>query len=100
MRQLFFVFIALSFLSLNSCDDGDIIDFKLDFDGAFKVCGDTDLVLYKTKNDPSESLSLILNNVTLDDILNVDDLGIFENTYTLSTSNSFNYRTLDTRLIM
>ncbi|WP_295986906.1 hypothetical protein [uncultured Algibacter sp.] len=93
MRQLFFVFLALSCLSLNSCDDGDIIDFKLDFENTFDVCGDTYLVFYKTKNDPSESLSLILNNVTLDDILNVDDLGIFENTYTLSTSNPFNYRT-------
>jgi len=93
MRQLFFIFLALSFLSLNSCDDGDIIDFVLDFDDTFEVCGDTDLVFYKTKNDPSESLSLKLNNVTLNDILDVDDLGVFEKTYTLSTSNPFNYRT-------
>ena len=93
MRQLFFIFLALSFLSLNSCDDGDIIDFVLDFDDTFEVCGDTDLVFYKTKNDPSESLSLKLNNVTLNDILDVDDLGVIEKTYTLSTSNPFNYRT-------
>jgi len=93
MRQLFFVFLAFSFLPLNSCDDGDIIDFVLDFEDTFEVCGDTDLVLYKTKNDPSESLSLKLNNVTLDDILDVDDLGVFEKTYTLSTSNPLNYRT-------
>ena len=94
MRQLFFVFLALVFLPFNSCDDGDIIDFELDFEDTFEACGDTDLVLYKTKNDPSESLSLQLSNVTLDDILNVEtESGIFEKTYTVSTTNPFNYRT-------
>lgn len=93
MRKLIFVFFTLIFIPLNSCDDGDIIDFELDFEDTFEVCGDTDLVIYKTKDDPSESLSLILSGVTLDDIFDVDDLGVFEETYTISTSNPFNYRT-------
>ena len=93
MRQLFFVFLALIVLPLNSCDDGDIIDFELDFEDTFQACGDSDLVFYKTKNDPSESLSLKLNNVSLDNIFNVDAAGVFEKTYTISSTNPFNYRT-------
>ena len=93
MRQLFFVFLALIVLPLNSCDDGDIIDFELDFEDTFQACGDSDLVFYKTKNDPSESLSLKLNNVSLDDVLTVNTAGVFEKTYTISSTNPFNYRT-------
>ena len=93
MRQLFFVFLAIIVLPLNSCDDGDIIDFELDFEDTFQACGDSDLVFYKTKNDPSESLSLKLNNVSLDNIFNVDAAGVFEKTYTISSTNPFNYRT-------
>jgi len=95
MRQLFFVFFALSMLCLNSCDDGDIITFELDFEDTFEVCdGGDDLVFYKTKDDPSESLSLKLNNVNLSDILIVDaDTSVFDKIYTISTTNPFNYRT-------
>jgi len=95
MRRLFFVFSALILLPLNSCDDGDIITFELDFEDTFEACdGGDDLVFYKTKNDPSESLSLKLSNVNLSDILKVDDAtGIFEKIYTISTTNPFNYRT-------
>ena len=94
MRKLFSVFIFLNLLVLNSCDDGDIITVELDFDNTFKVCeGGDDLVFYKTKNTPSESLSLKLSNVSLDDIFIVNDSGVFEKTYTISTTNPFNYRT-------
>jgi hypothetical protein len=92
MRQLFFVFLVLVLTPLNSCDDGDVIDFELDFEDAFEACGDSDLVFYKTKEDPSESLSLKLTDVTLEQILNVDENGMFENTYTISSSNPLNYR--------
>ena len=86
MRKLFFVFLALVFMPLNSCDDGDIIDFELDFDDTFQVCeGGDDMVFYKTKNDPSESLSLKISNVDLEDILDVDVDGVFEDSYTIST---------------
>lgn len=92
MRQLFFVFLVIVFIPINSCDDGDVIDFELDFEDAFEACGDSDLVFYKTKEDPSESLSIKLTNVTLDDILEVDSDGLFESTYTISSSNPLNYR--------
>ena len=93
MRKLFFILISLSLISFFSCDDGDVIDIELDFEETFKACGDTDLVLYKTKDDPSESLSLALKNVTLEDILEVDEFGVYEKSFTITTSNPFNYRT-------
>jgi hypothetical protein len=93
MRKIFIVFICLCLIPVQSCDDGDIITIELDFEDTFNSCGETNLVLYKTKNDPSESLSLFISGVTLDEILNVDENGIFEATYTISTSSPFNYRT-------
>ncbi|MGB5417257.1 hypothetical protein [Algibacter sp.] len=94
MRQLFSVFLFINIILLNSCDDGDIITVELDFDTTFEACeGANDLVFYKTKDDPSESLSLLLNNVSLEDIFVVDATGVFEKTYTISSTNPFNYRT-------
>ena len=93
MRKLFFVLILLILVPLQSCDDGDVITIELDFDDTFESCGSTNLILYKTKEDPSETLSLKLSGVTLDQILAVDDTGIFEKTYSINTSNPFNYRT-------
>ncbi len=58
MRKISVLFIL--FLSFLSCDDGDIITTELDFGDTFKSCGD--LVLYKVKTDPNETLSLQLNN--------------------------------------
>ncbi|WP_396601406.1 hypothetical protein [Algibacter sp. R77976] len=94
MRKLFSFFLFINIFLLNSCDDGDIVTVELDFDTSFEACeGANDLILYKTKDDPSESLSLLLNNVSLEDIFEVDDTGVFENTYTISSTNPFNYRT-------
>lgn len=94
MHKLFFVLLAISFLVFTSCDDGDIITVELDFDDTFEVCdGGNDLVFYKTKEDPSESLSLKVSNRNIEDILEVDDTGVFEETYTISATNPFNYRT-------
>lgn len=93
MRKLFFVFIVFVFMPLNSCDDGDVLVVELDFDDTFLICGTEDLVFYKTKDDPSESLSLKISDLTLEDILEVDEEGIYENTFTISSSNPFNYRT-------
>lgn len=94
MRKLYSVFILLNILLLHSCDDGDIITVELDFEDTFEVCdGGNALVFYKTKNEPSESLSLKLNNVDYEDIFNVDEDGVFEKTYTINSTNPFNYRT-------
>ena len=90
MRKLFFALITICFTCLFSCSDGDIIDVELDFDNSFNACeGVTDLVFYKTKNDPSESLSVVIKSLTLDQILG------FKGTDTTITklNNAFNYRT-------
>ena len=93
MRKLFLTLIILVFVPFYSCDDGDIITVELDFEDTFESCGNANLILFKTKEDPSESLSLKLNGVELDDILQVDDNGLFEKTYTINSTNPFNYRT-------
>ncbi|GAA4810507.1 hypothetical protein GCM10023330_17000 [Litoribaculum gwangyangense] len=56
-----------------SCDDGDIITVELDFGETFSACeGVNDLVLYKTKKDPSESLSVLIPNYSLDELLELN----------------------------
>lgn len=61
MRTLLSV-LALSFL-FYSCDDGEIITTELTFGNTFEACGN--LVFYKTKTDPAESLSLLVKNPVL-----------------------------------
>lgn len=95
MRKLFLVLIAICLLNIYSCDDGDVITVELDFGETFKACeGVTSLVFYKTKDDPSESLSLKINGLTFDEILVLDEVtNTYEKEFTLSTTNPFNYRT-------
>lgn len=79
---------------LSSCDDGDIITTELDFDGNFEVCDSgRDLVFFKTKDTPSESLSLKVANLNLTDLIAVDAFGFFADTVNITTTNTFNYRT-------
>lgn len=61
MRTLLSV-LALSLL-FYSCDDGDIITTELTFGNTFKACGD--VVFYKIKTDPAESLSLLIKSPEL-----------------------------------
>lgn len=75
------------------CNDGDIIEFELGFDDIETVnyCGD--LVLYKIKEEPFESLSLELNT-SIEDLISDYNNSDGEATFNLSnTSNSFIYRT-------
>ena len=60
MRNIFVVLVALFLMS--SCDDGDIITIDLDFDQELSLCSNnTDsFIIYDLRNDPSESLSLII----------------------------------------
>ncbi|WP_034044834.1 hypothetical protein [Wocania ichthyoenteri] len=90
MRKLFFTLLTFSFVCLSSCSDGDIIDVELDFEGNYSACqGVKGLVLYKTKSDPSESLSVIITSLTIDDLLAVGD----DNTFTTAKTGTLNYRT-------
>ena len=93
MRKLLYI-LSLSFLCF-TCDDGDIIVFELDFDDTFKTCGE--IVFYKTKTDPAESLSIQISGLTIDEVLDVGN----DNTLTLNrtingSSNRLTYRTYST----
>ena len=95
MRKLL-LFISVCFL-LNNCNDGDIITVELEFDDTFKECEvNESVVFYKTKSDPSESLSLKLST-TIDDLIELDATNQLVNpdqTFTINgSSNTFNYRT-------
>ena len=99
MRKLLFIF-CLSLL-FTSCNDGDIITVNFDFDDTFTHCGE--LVFYKTKNDPAESLSLKVNGYTFDEIIQTSInttnplLVTLVNptipVITINSTNTFNYRT-------
>ncbi len=96
MRKLFLALISISLLNIYSCDDGDVITVELDFGETFKACeGVSSIVFYKTKDDPSESLSLKIDELsTLDEILVLDEVTkVYEKDFNVSTSNPFNYRT-------
>ena len=94
MRKIFMV-LSLC-LCLSSCDDGDIIIVEFDFDDTFLQCGE--LVFYKIKSDPAESLSLNITSpsLTFEDILDVNDDNTLETEITISASNPFNYRSYNT----
>lgn len=71
MRKLLFIF-CIPALLIN-CNDGDIITIDLDFDDTFEFCEvNESVVFYKTKSDPSESLSIELDT-TIEDLIELDD---------------------------
>lgn len=102
MRYTFFVLLSFC-LFLQSCNDGDVITVELGFDDPFETCGE--LVLYKIKNDPAESLSLFLSGLTEDDLIAFDD-ALSDVTETLEipaitlngTTNTFNLRRYNTAI--
>ncbi len=90
MRKSFFLALVSSFILFYSCDDGDIITFELDFEDTFKACeGVNNLVFFKTKEDPSESLSVLISDYALEDILEVGD----DNTFSDDEPATLFYRT-------
>ena len=96
MQKLLYL---LSFcLLVSACDDGDVIDVKLDFDKELSMCdlSPGNYFLYDTKKDPSESLSLIFpKNSTTELIFNPPENN-YKTTLTIDGSNTlFNYRTYD-----
>lgn len=94
MRKLFFILFGISVLSFYTCDDGDVITVDLEFGETFEVCGTDGLVFYKTKDDPSESLSIRITELdSIGDLLVVGDDNTYEVDFALSSTNVFNYRT-------
>ena len=96
MRQL--LYICLISLCAFSCDDGDIFEVTLEFDEVLERCGDDDsdsYVLYDTKIDPSESLTLIFPvNTQTRAIFNPEDNTATPFDLTINAGSiAFNYRT-------
>jgi hypothetical protein len=94
MRKLFFF--CLIALVITSCDDGDIITVELEFDQELSLCGDTEsdnYVVYDTKTDPNESLTLLFpSNSSTDQIFNPNTTP-YTSDFNISSSVRFNYRT-------
>jgi len=94
--RIFLVLIFSCFVFI-SCNDGDVISVELDFDKILTRCGDTttsNYILYDTKNDPFESLTLLLpNNAQADSIFGPGISGKTETLLINGNSVRFNYRT-------
>ncbi|WP_233451076.1 hypothetical protein [Hanstruepera ponticola] len=103
MRKLIALFLLIC---VSSCDDGDIITVEFDFDDTFSACGE--LVFYKIKTDPPESLSLLIGDpsITFEDLLEVEQIeGDTMRVQLVTTEwiididdsdNRFNYRSYNT----
>ncbi len=66
-----YLYIFLFFLVLTACDDGDILTVELEFDKVLERCENdiNSFLIYDTKEDPNESLSLIIPRTDLTELL-------------------------------
>ncbi len=55
--------VLIAFICFTGCDDGDILDIELDFDGDLELCDDnvSTFLIYDTRQDPNESLAFSLS---------------------------------------
>ena len=84
-RLLYILVVVLFF----SCDDGDIFVSEFEFEDELTYCESTsDVIIYKLKSSPSESLSVKMPISVLSYFVNV---GV--ESETLSVTITFNYRT-------
>ena len=74
-----------------TCDDGDINTINLDFEDTFTALEcNGNIILYKTKSDPAESLAIVLNGLTIEDLQNITN----STEYNIDGNTvRFNYRT-------
>ena len=96
MQKILYLFCFC--LLVSACDDGDVIDVKLDFDRTLSICdlSPKSYFLYDTKKNPSESLSLIFpKNPTTELIFNPTENN-YKSSFSINgTNTTFNYRTYD-----
>jgi hypothetical protein len=101
MRNLLYIcFIGFTALS---CDDGDIFEVSLEFNQVLELCIDVnedDYLLFETKGDPNESLSLLFPGIASNDRLlnpteynSTDPIGYVDTIDINNVSTRFNYRT-------
>jgi len=85
------IFIFVLTILLLACDDGDITSINLDFEDAFTALEcNGNLILFKTKSDPAESLTIVLGGQTMANLQNISE----SQDFTIDgNSNRFNYRT-------
>ncbi len=91
-----FLSLVLVALFLFSCDDGDVITVELDFQGNLELCDNNteDYIIYETKTNPNESLSLVFDRSTANDLIFSPEESPFETTLNINGSSVlFNYRT-------
>ena len=95
MRPLLLILFCCT--TLLSCNDGDVLNIQLDFDKNLTLCGDSgssNYILYDTKDDPFESLTLLFpNNAQVETIFNPENSGSAETMSINGSSVSFIYRT-------
>ena len=104
MRQLFLALFSLS-LILTSCSDGDIITVDLAFEEQLSLCGDITIdnytiiegnyVIYKTKSNPDESLTLLFDDNSTTDLIFFPTETPYTEELNINSSTKFNYRTYD-----
>ncbi len=65
------IYIILCFLVLTSCNDGDILTVELEFDQDLERCenDNASYLIYDTREDPNESLSLIIPRTDVSELL-------------------------------
>lgn len=98
MRLLRFILIVFLVFTA-SCDDGDVITVELDFDNVLELCGDVNsanYVVYDTKIDPFESLTLLFPTSTANNLIFNPEVTPHEGVLNINeTSVRFNYRIYD-----
>lgn len=92
-----FILLLFCCTILLSCNDGDVLNIQLDFDKNLTLCGDSassNYILYDTKGDPFESLTLLFpNNAQVETIFYPEISGSTETMTINGNSVSFIYRT-------
>ena len=94
MRKILYI-LCLGLL-FTTCNDGDIFEVVLEFDDNLTLCPEVseNYLLYKTKENPHESLSLIFPTSNANDLIFNPDVTPYEDNLTVNgTSIRFNYRT-------
>ncbi|MGC6430572.1 MAG: hypothetical protein ACON5F_05990 [Jejuia sp.] len=90
MKRFCLVVLFGCFFCVNSCNDGDVIDFEFDFEDTFRSCGESNILLFKTKEDPTETVSVAIEGFTVEDIFKTDSTDIIA---TIEKTGVFTYRT-------
>jgi hypothetical protein len=98
MRYSFISLFSLC-LFLLSCNDGDIITVKLDFDKVLQLCGDVNsanYVIYDVKTNPDETLTLLFPGNSTNDLIFNPPSSPHSGSFSINgNSVKFNFRTYD-----